>query len=82
MTAIPPLSACSPTAGSTESFLKEELDTMCEFEDELYHCSYWNDLFPAFHFERLVAETDNSLVWIGKYKKSCETVALKITEIF
>jgi hypothetical protein len=65
-----------------EYLLEEELATVCDFGDELYHSAHWNSLFPHFVFHRLVAETDNSLVWTGKYKNTSQIVALKITEIF
>lgn len=82
MTAVPPLHLPSSSAACFDALLPEEADTVCEFEEEFYRPSYWNYTFPSFLFETLAAETDNSLVWIGKDKKSCETVALKITEIF
>jgi hypothetical protein len=81
MTALPPFAVSnfiSPTFINTHL-----LDVSNSPEiDEFHLSSYWNAQFSDFVFEKEIAVTDSSLVWIGTYKNSCERVALKITDKF
>lgn len=62
-----------------DGFLQESEAANTAELDESYCSDYWDHQFPDYCFLKLLAETEDSLVWLATARGCPQQIAVKVT---